>query len=68
MGAEFIDYILADPVLIPEDKRQHYSEQIIYLPNTYQPTDNTRAISDKVITREDMGLPREGLCVLLFQQ
>ena len=66
MGAEFIDYILADPVLIPEDKRQHYSEQIIYLPNTYQPTDNTRAISDKVITREDMGLPREGFVFCCF--
>ena len=66
MGAEFIDYILADPVLIPEDKRQHYSEQIIYLPNTYQPTDNTRAISDKVISREDMGLPREGFVFCCF--
>ena len=66
MGAEFIDYILADPVLIPEDKRQHYSEQIIYLPNTYQPTDNTRAISDEVITREDMGLPREGFVFCCF--
>ena len=66
MGAEFIDYILADPVLIPEDKRQHYSEQIIYLPNTYQPTDNMRAISDKVITREDMGLPSEGFVFCCF--
>ena len=66
MGAEFIDYILADHVLIPEDKRQHYSEQIIYLPNTYQPTDSTRIISDKVITREDMGLPRENFVFCCF--
>ena len=57
LGADFIDYIVADPVLIPEDNRQHYLEQIIYLPNTYQPTDNTRTISNKVITRKDMGLP-----------
>ena len=47
MGADLLTILLADPVLIPEDKRQHYSEQIIYLPNTYQPTDNTRAISEK---------------------
>jgi protein O-GlcNAc transferase len=64
--ADFIDYIVADPVLIPDNKRQYYSEQIIYLPNTYQPTDNTRVISDKVMTREDMGLPNEGFVFCCF--
>lgn len=63
---DFIDYIVADPVLIPDNKRQYYSEKIIYLPNTYQPTDNTRIISDKVITREDMGLPNYGFVFCCF--
>jgi protein O-GlcNAc transferase len=66
LGADFIDYIVADPVIIPEDKRQHYSEQIIYLPHTYQPTDNKRIISDKVITREDVGLPKDGFVFCCF--
>ena len=66
IGADFIDYIVADPVVIPEDKQHHYSEQIIYLPNTYQPTDNTRVISDKIITREDMGLPSNGFVFCCF--
>ena len=66
LGADFIDYIVADPVVIPEDKRHHYSEQIIYLPNTYQPTDNKRIISDKVITREDVGLPTDGFVFCCF--
>jgi predicted O-linked N-acetylglucosamine transferase (SPINDLY family) len=68
LGADFIDYIVADPVLIPEDKRQNYSEQIIYLPNTYQPTDNTRIISDKVIKRKSMGLPDKGFVFCCFNQ
>ena len=66
LGADFIDYIVADPVVIPDDKRQYYSEQVIYLPNTYQPTDNTRVISDKIITREDMGLPSKGFVFCCF--
>ena len=66
LGADFIDYIVADPVVIPDDKRQYYSEQVIYLPNTYQPTDNTRVISDKIITREDMGLPSKSFVFCCF--
>ena len=66
LGADFIDYIVADAVVIPDDKRPHYSEQIIYLPNTYQPRDNTRIISDKIITRGDMGLPSNGFVFCCF--
>ena len=66
LGADFIDYIVADPILIPEDKRQHYSEQIVYLPHTYQPTDNRRVISGKAMTREDMGLPDSGFVFCCF--
>jgi len=66
LGADFIDYIVADPVVIPTDNRQYYSEQVIYLPNTYQPTDNTRVISDKTITREDMRLPSNGFVFCCF--
>ena len=66
LGADFMDYIVADPIVIPEDKRQHYSEQIMYLPHTYQPNDNTRTISQKIQTREDMGLPRDGFVFCCF--
>ena len=66
LGADFIDYIVADPIVIPEDQRQHYSEKIIYLPHTYQPTDNKRVISTKVITREDLGLPNDGFVFCCF--
>jgi predicted O-linked N-acetylglucosamine transferase (SPINDLY family) len=55
MGAEFIDYIFADKILIPEEERAHYSEKIVYLPH-YQPNDSNREISTKEFIRSDFGL------------
>jgi predicted O-linked N-acetylglucosamine transferase (SPINDLY family) len=56
MGAEYMDYIIADPILIPDDKREHYSEKIAYLPNSYQVNVKERLISDKAISRKEFGL------------
>ena len=39
MGAEYIDYIIADRIVIPEDQHDFYSEKIVFLPNSFQPTD-----------------------------
>lgn len=36
-GADWIDYIIADPTIIPEDHFRFYSEQVVWLPDTYQP-------------------------------
>jgi protein O-GlcNAc transferase len=66
LGASFIDYIIADPIVIPEENRRFYSENIIYLPNTYQPNDNQRLIADKEFTREEMGLPDDGFVFCCF--
>jgi len=66
LGTDYIDYIVADPFVVPDDMRQHYSEQIMYLPNTYQPNDDKRTISDKVITRNDMGLPDRAFVFCCF--
>lgn len=63
MGAQFIDYIVADPVVIPARLRSHYSEGVIYLPHSYQPNDNRRQIAKARPTRAALGLP-EGATVL----
>jgi len=47
MGVKFIDYIIGDKVVIPEKNKKFFSEKIIYLPNTYYPTNNERKISIK---------------------
>jgi len=57
MGASFIDYIIADKTLIPAESQRGYSEKIVLLPNSYQPNDRQRKISDRAFTREELGLP-----------
>ena len=52
LGTNFIHYIVADKIIIPADQREYYSENIIYLPNTYQPTDNKRKISNAKLRRK----------------
>jgi predicted O-linked N-acetylglucosamine transferase (SPINDLY family) len=66
MGSEVIDYIIGDPVVIPIGYEKYYSEKILRLPNTYMPTDNTRAISTHLISRSEMGLPESGFVFCCF--
>ncbi len=66
MGAGYIDYIIADPILIPDDSRRHYSEKIVYLPNTYMVNDSKRPISDAAFTRAELGLPAIGFVFCCF--
>ena len=66
MGAEYIDYIIADRIVIPETQHDFYAEKIVYLPNSFQPTDRQRRISDKKFTRAEAGLPQEGFVFCCF--
>lgn len=66
MGADYIDYLIADPVLIPAKHRAHYVEKIAYLPHCYMPNDSTRAISNRVFTRAELGLPDTGFVFCCF--
>jgi predicted O-linked N-acetylglucosamine transferase (SPINDLY family) len=66
MGADYIDYIIADRILIPEDNKHHYCEKIVYLPNSYQVNDAKRSISDKAFTRAELGLPPTGFVFCCF--
>jgi predicted O-linked N-acetylglucosamine transferase (SPINDLY family) len=37
MGADFIDYMIADTYTINDENREFFSEKIIYMPDCYQP-------------------------------
>ena len=62
LGADYIDYIVADRYVIPEADRSLYNEKVVYLPGCYQPNDGQKAISSRAVTRADAGLP-EGAVV-----
>src|SRR5271169_2011924 len=66
MGADYIDYILADRLTIPEDQHSFYTEKVVYLPDTYQANDSRRLISANTPTREKAGLPEAGFVFCSF--
>ena len=67
-GADFIDYLIADKILIPKESQKFYSEKIVYLPDTYQANDSTKQISKKFFKREELGLPTKGFVFCCFNQ
>ncbi len=66
IGAPFIDYIIADATVIPPAQREHYSEKVVFLPNSYQVNDDSRVISDRAMTRSDAALPENGFVFCCF--
>jgi len=65
MAAEYMDYMLADTVLIPPANRRHYQEKIVYLPS-YQVNDRQRRIAETVFSRAELGLPETGFVFCCF--
>jgi predicted O-linked N-acetylglucosamine transferase (SPINDLY family) len=66
LGAPYIDYIVADRILIPEAEQSFYSEKIAYLPHSYQPNDRHRKISDDRMTRSMHGLAEDAFVFCCF--
>jgi predicted O-linked N-acetylglucosamine transferase (SPINDLY family) len=66
MGADYIDYIIADKTLISPELQSCYSEKVVYLPNSYQVNDRKRLISDRQFTRQELGLPENGFVFCCF--
>ena len=67
MGADFIDYVIADPVIIPPDMEKFFTERILRLPHTYQPNDRHRAVAD-ALSRLEYGLPENAFVFCCFNQ
>jgi predicted O-linked N-acetylglucosamine transferase (SPINDLY family) len=66
MGADFIDYILADATVLPFDQQAFYAEKIVHLPDCYQVNDRRRRIAERTPTRAEAGLPPEGFVFCCF--
>jgi predicted O-linked N-acetylglucosamine transferase (SPINDLY family) len=66
LGADYMDYIVADRTLIPEGHDEWYDEKVIYMPGSYQVNDGRRTDADKIVTREQCGLPRTGFVFCCF--
>lgn len=65
LGADYVDYVLADRIVIPEHNQRHYAEKVVYLPNSYMPTDSARRIAAQP-SRVEAGLPERGFVFCAF--
>lgn len=66
LGADYIDYLVADHTVIPDEHRNVYAEKIIYMPHCYQPNDDGRVYPENTQTRAELGLPEEGFVFCSF--
>lgn len=68
MGIPNMDYILGDKWVTPLSKQEHFSEQIIQMPNCYQPNDSLRSKELGILTKEECGLPKDQFVFACFNQ
>ncbi len=66
MGAGFIDYLIADEVVVPEAARVDYSERIAWLPRCYQANAAWQAVAPPRLGRREAGLPEDGFVFCSF--
>lgn len=67
MGADFIDYLIADHFIVPDEYQSCYTEKILYLNNCFQPNDSKRP-RPPAPTRAQCGLPEDAFIFCCFNQ
>lgn len=73
MGADYMPYMIADKVVVPEELREGYTEKIIAMPHTFMPTDHRQSARDvldpdKCPIRSDYGVPEDKFVFACFTQ
>jgi protein O-GlcNAc transferase len=66
VGSNFIDYVLADHIIVPFEQQPNWAERIVHLPGCYWPNDRQRSVPVPTFTRADLGLPDSGFVFCCF--
>ena len=67
LGVDFVDYLIADPHIIPLGEESSCSETVLRLPYCYQPNDRKKIIAT-ALSRKAYGLPDTGFIFCCFNQ
>jgi protein O-GlcNAc transferase len=67
-GADFLDYVIADRVVLPFDQQPFFTERIVHLPDTYWVVDSTMPAPPSSPARSELGLPEQGFVFCSFNQ
>lgn len=66
-GTSCIDYVIADPYVVPPGAEAAYTEHVLRMPHCYQPNDRKRVVAAPK-TRHKYGLPEEAFIFCCFNQ
>jgi protein O-GlcNAc transferase len=66
-GADYVDYVIGDPILTPLEHAEDFTEKIAQLPVCYEPTDDLRE-HPKPSSRTGAGLPEDAFVFACFNQ
>jgi protein O-GlcNAc transferase len=66
-GAAFMDYLIADPFIIPPGAESGYTERVVRMPHCYQPNDRKRPVGQP-LSRSEYGLPDDAFVFCCFNQ
>src|SRR6266404_1649392 len=66
MGADFIDYAIVDPFVVPLDQQPNFTERLVHLPDCYQVNDSKREIAQLTPSRQECGLPEGAFVFCCF--
>jgi predicted O-linked N-acetylglucosamine transferase (SPINDLY family) len=66
MGADFIDYAIVDPFVVPREQQASFTEKLVHLPDCYMATDTRRIIDEVTPTRAECGLPEQAFVFACF--
>ena len=67
-GAGYIDGLITDPALIPQDHARHYREQLYYLPDSFLSMGQAAEADEVPTNRKEQGLPDDALVLASFNQ
>lgn len=68
IGCDFIDYTIADAIVVPPHDRRAFAEAIAFLPHSYYPTSyRAQAPAEfKAASRSEYGLPEDAFIFVCF--
>ena len=66
LGTDYMDYLVADEVVIPPAAQSAYAERIVRLPHCYLPVDDRREALPDTPTRGELGLPEQAVVFCAF--
>lgn len=66
IGGPYMDYIIADEIVIPRTDDAHYLEAVVRLPHSYQCNDATKVVAPQQFSRRELGLPEDAFVYCCF--